>query len=270
MGTGKVSGEGPVGQQEVSLLWGCGDFGQGTHRAGTGQVPQGGRATAVSKGALFMALMLLCYNTVSVSPMEDSCPFSGTFRCLQLPKSLFSPVSSGMEREEVNFHLKKTESHHSPHIFASLFWHEEKGPVSYSCKLTQASPTAKGCHNRDPPVPTGCCKAASPAHTFYFTPTHQAKFLLMSTPLLSLHYHLLNRGCKLHLPQPLTRGRVPPPPTLTCATMWVMSPVLAGSRTVLESLASLEKAFTYCSATEREAAALPCCGETAEAQHEGG
>lgn len=175
-----------------------------------------------------------------------------------------------MEREEANFHLKETESHHSPHIFASLFWHEEKGPVSYSCKLAQASPTAKGCHNRDPPVPTGCCKAASPAHIFYFTPTHRAKFLLMSTSLLSQHHHLPNRGCELHLPQPLTRGRVPPPLTLTCVTMWVMSPVLAGSRTVLESLASLEKAFTYCSATEREAAALPCCGETARAQHEGG
>lgn len=79
MGTGKVSGEGPVGQQEVSLLWGCGDFGQGTHRAGTGQVPQGGRAPAVSKGALFVALMSLCYTTRSVSLMEDSCQFSGAF-----------------------------------------------------------------------------------------------------------------------------------------------------------------------------------------------
>lgn len=48
--------------------------------------------------------------------------------------------------------------------------------------------------------------------------------------------------------------------TLTCATMLVMSPVLAGSRRVLDSFASLEKALTYCSATEREAAALPCWG----------
>lgn len=48
--------------------------------------------------------------------------------------------------------------------------------------------------------------------------------------------------------------------------MLVTSPVLAGSKMVLESLASLEKALTYCSATEREAAALPCWGEKDEAQ----
>lgn len=57
-----------------------------------------------------------------------------------------------------------------------------------------------------------------------------------------------------------------PPTTPTCATMLVTSPVLAGSKMVLESLASLEKALTYCSATEREAAALPCWGEKDEAQ----
>lgn len=39
-----------------------------------------------------------------------------------------------------------------------------------------------------------------------------------------------------------------------------MSPVLVGRRTVLDSLARLEKANTYCSATLREAAALPFCG----------
>lgn len=48
--------------------------------------------------------------------------------------------------------------------------------------------------------------------------------------------------------------------------MLLTSPVLEGSRRVLESLASLEKALTYCSATEREAAALPCWGEREEAQ----
>lgn len=48
--------------------------------------------------------------------------------------------------------------------------------------------------------------------------------------------------------------------------MLVTSPALAGSRRVLESLASLEKALTYCSATEREAAALPCWGESDKAQ----
>lgn len=72
-------------------------------------------------------------------------------------------------------------------------------------------------------------------------------------------------GCCLHLP--LARDGVPPT-TRTCATMLVTSPALAGSRRVLESLASLEKALTYCSATEREAAALPCWGERDEAQQQ--
>lgn len=38
-----------------------------------------------------------------------------------------------------------------------------------------------------------------------------------------------------------------------------MSPVLVGRRMVLDSLARLEKADTYCSATVREAAAFPFC-----------
>lgn len=38
-----------------------------------------------------------------------------------------------------------------------------------------------------------------------------------------------------------------------------MSPVLDGSRMVLDSLARLEKADTYCSATLSEAAAFPFC-----------
>lgn len=37
------------------------------------------------------------------------------------------------------------------------------------------------------------------------------------------------------------------------------SPGLEGSKTVLESLASLENALTYCSATVSEAAASPFC-----------
>lgn len=41
--------------------------------------------------------------------------------------------------------------------------------------------------------------------------------------------------------------------------MPLMSPELEGSRIVLDSLASLEKAETYCSATLREAAAFPFC-----------
>jgi hypothetical protein len=41
--------------------------------------------------------------------------------------------------------------------------------------------------------------------------------------------------------------------------MLVTSPGLEGSRTVLESLASLENALTYCSATVSEAAASPFC-----------
>lgn len=42
--------------------------------------------------------------------------------------------------------------------------------------------------------------------------------------------------------------------------MLVTSLGLEGSRIVLESLASLEKALTYCSATVSEAAASPFCG----------
>lgn len=38
-----------------------------------------------------------------------------------------------------------------------------------------------------------------------------------------------------------------------------MSPVLVGRRMVLDSLARLEKADTYCSATVRDAAAFPFC-----------
>lgn len=41
--------------------------------------------------------------------------------------------------------------------------------------------------------------------------------------------------------------------------MPLMSPVLDGSRMVLDSLARLEKADTYCSATLSEAAAFPFC-----------
>lgn len=44
-------------------------------------------------------------------------------------------------------------------------------------------------------------------------------------------------------------------------TIPLMSLVLLGRRTVLDSLARLEKADTYCSATEREAAAFPFCAE---------
>lgn len=47
--------------------------------------------------------------------------------------------------------------------------------------------------------------------------------------------------------------------TATCVTMLLMSPVWEGRRMVLDSLASLEKADTYCSATLREAAASPFC-----------
>lgn len=39
-----------------------------------------------------------------------------------------------------------------------------------------------------------------------------------------------------------------------------MSPLLLGSRMVLDSLASCEKAETYCSATLSDAAAFPFCG----------
>lgn len=42
-------------------------------------------------------------------------------------------------------------------------------------------------------------------------------------------------------------------------TIPLMSPVLVGRRMVLDSLARLEKADTYCSATVREAAAFPFC-----------
>lgn len=48
----------------------------------------------------------------------------------------------------------------------------------------------------------------------------------------------------------------------TCVTIPLMSPVLDGSRMVLDSLARLEKADTYCSATLKEAAALPFCNDT--------
>lgn len=44
---------------------------------------------------------------------------------------------------------------------------------------------------------------------------------------------------------------------ITCVTMPVTSPVLDGRRIVLDSLARLEKAETYCSATAKEAAAFP-------------
>lgn len=49
---------------------------------------------------------------------------------------------------------------------------------------------------------------------------------------------------------------------LTCVTIPLTSPVLVGSRTVLDSLARLENADTYCSATLSEAAALPFCTRT--------
>lgn len=45
----------------------------------------------------------------------------------------------------------------------------------------------------------------------------------------------------------------------TCVTIPLMSPVFDGSRMVLDSLARLENADTYCSATLNEAAALPFC-----------
>lgn len=44
-------------------------------------------------------------------------------------------------------------------------------------------------------------------------------------------------------------------------TIPLMSPVLLGSSTVLDSLASCEKADTYCSATLSDAAAFPFCGK---------
>lgn len=43
-------------------------------------------------------------------------------------------------------------------------------------------------------------------------------------------------------------------------TIPLMSPVLLGSRMVLDSLARCEKADTYCSATLSDAAAFPFCG----------
>lgn len=46
---------------------------------------------------------------------------------------------------------------------------------------------------------------------------------------------------------------------LTCATIPLMSPLLLGNRMVLDSLASCEKAETYCSATLSDAAAFPFC-----------
>lgn len=52
--------------------------------------------------------------------------------------------------------------------------------------------------------------------------------------------------------------------TLTWATILVTSPGLEGSRIVLESLASLENALTYCSATVSEAAASPFCSHRRE------
>lgn len=42
-------------------------------------------------------------------------------------------------------------------------------------------------------------------------------------------------------------------------TIELMSPALVGRRMVLDSLARLEKALTYCSATVSEAAAFPFC-----------
>jgi len=45
----------------------------------------------------------------------------------------------------------------------------------------------------------------------------------------------------------------------TCETIPLMSPVLEGRRMVLDCLARLEKADTYCSATLSEAAAFPFC-----------
>lgn len=45
----------------------------------------------------------------------------------------------------------------------------------------------------------------------------------------------------------------------TCVTIELMSPALVGRRMVLDSLARLEKALTYCSATVSEAAAFPFC-----------
>lgn len=42
-------------------------------------------------------------------------------------------------------------------------------------------------------------------------------------------------------------------------TIPLMSPVPLGRRMVLDSLARLENADTYCSATVREAAAFPFC-----------
>lgn len=44
--------------------------------------------------------------------------------------------------------------------------------------------------------------------------------------------------------------------------MLLMSPVLEGSKMVLDSLARLEKAETYCSATVKDAAAFPFCTDT--------
>ena len=44
----------------------------------------------------------------------------------------------------------------------------------------------------------------------------------------------------------------------TCPTIELISPVFSGSSTVLVDLASLLNACTYCSATAKEAALLPC------------
>lgn len=47
----------------------------------------------------------------------------------------------------------------------------------------------------------------------------------------------------------------------TWVTMLLISPVFEGRRMVLDSLARLEKAETYCSATVKDAAAFPFCTE---------
>ena len=48
---------------------------------------------------------------------------------------------------------------------------------------------------------------------------------------------------------------------LTCATIDDTSPALDGNRIVLPSLARFPNALTYCSATCRLAALLPCCND---------
>ena len=66
-------------------------------------------------------------------------------------------------------------------------------------------------------------------------------------------------NCWLHVTHPHPTHSISETIPLTWPTMELISPVFSGSRRVLLVLARLEKAWTYCSATAREAALEPCC-----------